>query len=318
MPALASTGLDVHPLCLGGNVFGWTADEAASFATLDRYVGAGGNFVDTADVYSAWVPGHEGGESEATIGRWLAARSGGSDVLVATKVGMLGAAGLGDLKPETIARACDGSLRRLGVEQIGLYYQHRDDQDVPLAESLGAFDALVQEGKIAHVGVSNVSADRLREMVAVTEAEGYAPIAALQPQYNLLDRSGYEAELRAVCAEHGIACVPFYGLAMGFLTGKYRRDSVAADMGTPRAKGAMKVYGSQERAWATLDVLHEIAAAHQVAPAAVALAWLGAQETVAAPIASATSVDQLDELLKMAVLELTADELAALDAVSAE
>jgi aryl-alcohol dehydrogenase-like predicted oxidoreductase len=318
MPALASTGLHVHPLCLGGNVFGWTADEETSFAILDRYTEAGGNFVDTADVYSAWVPGHAGGESEATIGRWIAARRPDLDELtIATKVGMLGAADLGNLRPETIRTACDASLRRLGVERIDLYYQHRDDEDVPLEESLGAMNELLQAGKIAHIGVSNVGPERLRRMVEVCAAEGYAPIAALQPRYNLLDRAEFEDELQAVCAEHDIACVPFYGLAMGFLTGKYTRESDKASIGSPRAGGALKTYGGQERTWKTLDVLREVAAAHGVAPAAVALAWLGGRETVAAPIASATSIAQLDELLALTEVELTSEQVAALDDVSA-
>jgi aryl-alcohol dehydrogenase-like predicted oxidoreductase len=318
MPALAATGLDVYPLCLGANVFGWTADEEASFAILDRYAEAGGNYIDPADVYSSWVPGHQGGESEATIGRWIAGRKARVDELtIATKVGAHGGAGLGDLRPDTIRTACDASLRRLNLERIDLYYQHRDDTDVPLEESLGTFSELVQEGKIAHVGVSNVSADRLREMLAVTEREGYAPIVALQPKYNLLDREGFEEELQEVCAEHEIACVPFYGLAMGFLTGKYARDTDAATAGTPRAKGAMKMYGRQERAWKTLDLLRELGSGYGVPIAAIALAWLAARDTVVAPIASATSTQQLDELLHMATLELSDEHVAALDEVSA-
>jgi len=317
MPALGRTGLDVHPLCLGGNVFGWTADEEASFAVLDRYVAAGGNFVDTADVYSSWLPDHDGGESEAVIGRWLAARGNRDDVVIATKVGMHFKAGLANLQPASIARACDESRARLGVETIDLYYAHRDDEEVPLQDSLGAFDALVREGKIAHVGLSNFTAPRLREALAVVEREGYAPISVLQPQYNLLDRAGVEDELQGVCVEHGIAVVPFYGLAMGFLSGKYSRDSVAAEMGTPRAKGAMKVYGSQERSWTTLDAARAVAAAHGATVAAVALAWLKRRDAVVAPIASARSVEQLEELLGMVDVELTHDEIAALDAASA-
>jgi aryl-alcohol dehydrogenase-like predicted oxidoreductase len=319
MPALGSTGLDVHPLCLGGNVFGWTADEETSFALLDRYDAAGGNFIDTADAYSAWARGHQGGESEATIGRWIADRRASLEELtIATKIGAHGGAGLGDLRPETIRAACDASLRRLKLERIDLLYQHRDDTDVPLEESLGAFSELVQEGKIAHVGVSNVGAERLREMLAVTAREGYAPIAALQPQYNLLDRAGFEDELQGVCAENDIACVPYYGLAMGFLSGKYARDTVAAEAGTPRAKGVMKMYGGQERAWRTLDLLRELAPGYGVPVPAVALAWLAGRETVVAPIASATSLGQLDELLAMATLELSDEHVAALDEVSAQ
>jgi aryl-alcohol dehydrogenase-like predicted oxidoreductase len=314
MRALATTGLQVHPLCLGGNVFGWTADEAASFAVLDRYREAGGNFLDSADMYSSWAPGNEGGESETIIGRWIADRGVRDEMVIATKVGMHDDAGLGNLKPDTVARACDASLQRLGVERIDLYYVHRDDEDVPLQESLGAFDALVRAGKIAAVGVSNVSAERLRAMIAVTQQEGYTPISALQPRYNLLDREEFEGELQDLCVEHGIACVPYHGLAMGFLTGKYRRDSAAEDIGSPRAERAIEAYGTQERAWKTLDLVIEIAAAHDVAPAAVALAWVAAQEAVVAPIASARNVEQLEDLLAMADLQLSEDELAALSA----
>lgn len=317
MRPLGTTGLHVHPLCLGGNVFGWTADEDASFAVLDRYVEAGGNFVDTADVYSSWAPGHEGGESEAVIGRWLAARGLHDRMVVATKVGAHFTAGLADLRPDTIARACDASLQRLGVDRIDLYYAHRDDEEVPLEESLGAFDALVRAGKIAHVGLSQFTPARLREAVAVCAREGYAPIRVLQPHYNLIDRAGFEGELQAVCAEHDIAVVSFYGLAMGFLTGKYTRDSVPAEMGTPRAKGAMKVYGSQERAWATLAAAQRIAQARGVPVGAVALAWVRARDTVVAPIASARDVAQLEAMLPMADLDLTAQETADLDAASA-
>jgi aryl-alcohol dehydrogenase-like predicted oxidoreductase len=317
MRALGTTGLQIHPLCLGGNVFGWTADEDASFAVLDRYLEAGGNFVDTADVYSAWAPGHEGGESERTIGRWLADRGVRDRMIIATKVGAHAGAGVAGLKPETVAAACDASLQRLGVERIDLLYAHYDDEGVSPEELLGGFDALVGAGKVAHVGLSNVSPARLAELAAVTFREGFAPVQVLQPQYNLLDRAGYEDQLRAVCLAHDIACVPYYGLAMGFLTGKYERDSVAADIGSPRAKGAIKVYGTQERAWATLDVVAEIAGGHGVAPATVALARLAAQETVAAPIASARNVEQLEDLLAMTSLELSPDELTALDEVSA-
>jgi aryl-alcohol dehydrogenase (NADP+) len=317
MPALAATGLDVHPLCLGGNVFGWTADEDASFAVLDRYAEAGGNFVDTADVYSSWVPDHAGGESEEVIGRWLASRGVADRMVVATKVGMHFKAGLADIRPETVLRACDASLQRLGVERIGLYYLHRDDPETPLQDTLGALDELVRAGKVAHVGLSNFGPARLREAIEITAREGYAPISVLQPRYNLLDRSEFEDELQGICVDHGIAVVPFYGLAMGFLSGKYARDTVPAEVGTPRAKGAMKVYGSQERAWTTLDVARSVAAAHGVPVTAVALAWVKARTGVVAPIASARSVAQLEELLPMAELELSAEETEALDRAGA-
>ncbi|WP_372790452.1 aldo/keto reductase [Paraconexibacter sp.] len=317
MAPLGSTGLDVHPLCLGGNVFGWTADEEASFAVLDRYAAAGGNFLDTADVYSSWVPDHPGGESEAVIGRWMAARGNRADMVIATKVGMHFKADLANLRPETVTAACEASLQRLGVERIDVYYAHRDDEDVPLAESLGAFDRLVREGKIGHIGLSQITPDRLREALEVVARERYAPIRVLQPHYNLLDRAGFETELRSICAEHDIAVVPFYGLAMGFLTGKYARDSVPADMGTPRAKGVMKVYGGQERSWQVLEALRGVAAAHGATPASVALAWLRRQDTVVAPIASARSVQQLEDFLGMTDLELAPGDLAALDTASA-
>lgn len=317
MPALASTGLDVRPLCLGGNVFGWTADEDASFAVLDRFVEAGGTFVDTADVYSSWVKEHPGGESEAAIGRWLARGGRPDGLVIATKVGMHFKDDLANLRPESIERACDASLERLGVEAIDLYYAHRDDEEVPLQDSLAAFDQLVRDGKVRHLGVSNFTAARLREALEIVQREGYVPISVVQPQYNLLDRAGYEDELQAVCVEHDVAVVPYYGLAMGFLTGKYSRESEAADMGTPRAKDAIRTYGSQERSWATLEVLKNVAQAHGVTVAAAALAWLKDRPGVAAPIASARNVEQLEELLPMLDLELTPGDVHALDAASA-
>lgn len=315
-PAIRTAAGDPpHPLCLGGNVFGWTADERASFEVLDRYAGAGGNFLDTADQYSEWVAGHRGGESEAIIGRWRAARrADAADLIIATKVGRHVAAGHDDLRPETIARACDESLRRLGVDCIDLYYAHADDPDVPLEESLGAFTALVQEGKIRYFGVSNFGADRLRELLGVVDRGGFAPVAAIQPHYNLLDREGFEAELAPLCAEHGISCCPYYGLAMGFLSGKYARGDSPRGA---RAEDAMATYGGSERAWEVVEAVRRIAAARSVPPAAVALAWLSSREVVLAPIASATAPWQVDELVGIGELDLSDDELAELDVVSA-
>ncbi len=306
MPALGSTGLDVHPLCLGGNVFGWTADEEQSYAVLDAYAAAGGNFIDTADVYSAWVPGHGGGESEALLGRWMADRGNRDELVIATKVGMKpDASGLG---AETIARAADASLERLGTDRIDLYYAHRDDPDTPLEETLRAFDALVQAGKVRHLAASNFTAERLAEALDVSEREGLARYVALQPQYNLVERDEFEGPLQDLCAAKGIAVVPYFGLAKGFLTGKYRAGGAAVD--SPRAADAAAYV---ERHAALLDALDAIAAAREVPVAAVSLAWLAAQDTIAAPIASARSVEQLRDLLPLEGLDLSAAELEQLD-----
>jgi aryl-alcohol dehydrogenase-like predicted oxidoreductase len=313
VPALARLGrtdLDVFPLCLGGNVFGWTADEETSFAVLDGYAAAGGNFVDTADSYSAWVPGHEGGESEAIIGRWMAARGNRDRMVIATKVGRL--RGLDDLHADTIRKACENSLRRLQTDHIDLYYAHADDNpEIPLDETMGAFDALVAAGKVRHVAASNYEAPRLREALAVSRRDGLAEYVALQPHYNLVERS-YEDGLRQLCADEDIPCVPYFSLAMGFLTGKYRPGR---EVSSARAGGASKYL--DERGVAVLDALDEIAAAHGTSDAAVAIAWLREQPTVAAPIASARTTEQLAEILPGAELELSQDELERLSAASA-
>jgi aryl-alcohol dehydrogenase-like predicted oxidoreductase len=312
MPTIGPSDLDVFPLCLGGNVFGWTADEAASVAVLDAYAAAGGNFVDTANSYSAWVDGHSGGESESIIGAWMADRGNRDGIVVATKVGgqMPGEHGL---TPDIVQRACDNSLRRLRTDRIDLYYAHFDDPETPLEETFGAFDALVRAGKVRYVGISNYSAERAREVLAVVEREGYAPVVAIQPQYNLLERD-YERELRPIAEEHDLGCVPYYGVARGFLTGKYRPGGPGVD--SPRAAGAAE-YLSDPRALRVLETLDGIAAAHDVPPAAVALAWVVAQPTVVSTIASARTADQLAELLPMARLQLTEDELQRLDAAGA-
>ncbi len=311
MTARIGTQLDVFELCLGGNVFGWTLDEAGSFAVLDAYVAAGGNFIDTADVYSAWVRGNSGGESEAIIGRWMAARGNRDEVVIATKVGMLPTAN--GLSAAVIRGGAEASLQRLQTDRIDLYYAHRDDPEVPQEETLRAFDELVREGKVREIGASNFAADRVESALAVSAREGLAAYVALQPHYNLLDRDGYEGELRAVGERHGLACVPYYGLARGFLSGKYRPDGGEVD--SRRAKGVLDTYANQ-RGWAVLAELDRVAAGHGVPVAAVALAWLRAQPTVAAPIASATSASQLDELVASVTVELSADELSALAAAS--
>jgi len=278
---------------------------------LDAYVEAGGNFIDTADSYGRGGPGGAG-ESERIIGRWLAARGNRQRLVIATKVGI--SPDLPGLSEATIRRGIEGSLERLGIDTVDLYYAHRDDQGTPIAETLGAFHALAREGKIRYAAASNYSASRLSEALRIGEREQMARYVALQPHYNLMERAEYEGELAAVCARNGLACVPYFGLARGFLTGKYRRDAPLPD--GPRAAGVRERY-LNERGFAVLDALTQIAGAHDTTIAAVALAWLLAQPTVLAPIASATSPEQLAELLPSASLELSAEELASLSSVSA-
>jgi aryl-alcohol dehydrogenase-like predicted oxidoreductase len=304
---LGDSGLEVFRFCLGGNVFGWTADESASFDVLDAYAEAGGNFIDTADVYSAWVPGNQGGESESIIGRWMAARGNRERMIIATKVGM--APDLKGLSALTIRRAAERSLKRLGTDYIDLYYAHADDTETPLRNSLGAFDALVKEGKVRFIGASNYSAARLAEALAVSASEDLAEYVALQPHYNLVHRDVYEGDLRDLCVRERISCVPYYALASGFLTGKYRDGSPVA---SARAQGAGKYLDARGRH--VLGVLDRIAETHRTTVAAVALAWLLAQPMVAAPIASARTVQQLSALLPAVSLTLSTDELAQLSA----
>jgi aryl-alcohol dehydrogenase-like predicted oxidoreductase len=292
-------------------VFGWTLDEERSFAVLDAYVAAGGNFIDTADIYGRHGSGREG-DSEAIIGRWMAARGNRDELVIATKVGMSDDSP--GLSEAAITKAAAGSLERLGTETIDLYYAHRDDADTPLEETLAAFARLIDDGKIRHAAASNYSGERLREALRIGEREGFARYVALQPLYNLLDREEYEGELQRVCAEEGLACLPFYGLARGFLSGKYREGGVEVD--SPRAAGVRASYFN-ERSFAVLTVLDEVAAAHETSVAAVALAWLAAQPTVLAPIASATSPEQLTDLLASVRAELTDEELEPAPAFSA-
>jgi aryl-alcohol dehydrogenase-like predicted oxidoreductase len=291
-------------------VFGWTLDDERSFAVLDAYVAAGGNFIDTADSYGRNGP--EGaGESERIIGRWIAARGNRDKLVIATKVGM--SAERSGLSAATIRQAIEDSLGRLGLDHVDLYYAHKDDPATPLEQTLGAFGALIGEGKIRHAAASNYSASRLREALRIGEREGMASYVALQPHYNLMERGEYEGELAELCAQGGLACVPYFGLARGFLTGKYRRDG--AQVESPRAEGVRESYFN-ERGFAVLDALDEIAAAHETSVAAVSLAWLAAQPTVLAPIASATSPQQLAELLPSAGLELSATEIERLSTAS--
>ncbi|MEU1330952.1 aldo/keto reductase [Streptomyces sp. NPDC005865] len=308
---LGSSDLEVFPLSLGGNVFGWTADRAASFAVLDAYTAAGGNFIDTADVYSAWVDGNQGGESETLVGEWLAERGNRSDVVIATKVGAHPE--FKGLSPATIKGGIDASLRRLGTDYIDLYYTHYDDPSVPVEEIIGTLDGLVRDGKVRAIAASNITPERLQESLDLSDREGLARYVALQPHYNLVSRDTYEGPLQEVASRSGLAAVPYYALASGFLTGKYRPG---AKVESARSGGVAQYVGS-ERGQRVLTALDEIAEAHGAQVATVALAWLAAQPTVAAPIASARTVEQLPALLAVAELELTPAEIARLTAASA-
>ncbi|MBW8821013.1 aldo/keto reductase [Streptomyces sp. NPDC102476] len=309
---LGSSDLEVFPLTLGGNVFGWTADEAQSFAVLDAYTAAGGNFVDTADSYSAWVDGNSGGESETVIGKWLAARGNRDDVVIATKVSQH--PDFPGLTATNIKAAADASLQRLGTDHIDLYYTHFDKTEVPVEEIIGALDELVKAGKVRAIGASNISAARLAESLAFSDREGLARYVALQPQYNLVSRDTYEGELQAVAAREGLAAVPYYALASGFLTGKYRPG---ATVDSPRAAAGAGKHLETERGRKVLAALDDIAESHGVPVATVALAWLASRPTVAAPIASARTVEQLPALLGVAELKLTEEEAARLTEASA-
>ncbi len=308
---LGDSGLTTPPLILGGNVFGWTADRAASFTVLDAFIAGGGQMIDTADVYSAWVPGNVGGESETIIGEWLAARGRRDDVLIATKVGMK-PDGPHALSAERITTGVEASLQRLRTEYIDLYFAHRDDPQTPLEITLAAFDHLIRAGKVRAIGASNYEAARLARALQISGEKGLARYGVLQPQYNLLTREKFEGPLQDLCVAQGIAVVPYYGLASGFLTGKYRTPADLA--GKARASAAQKYLN--EFGLGVLAALDQVAVEVRATPAQVALAWLAAQPSVAAPIASATSVAQVEELLGAMRLGLTADQLAVLNTAS--
>jgi aryl-alcohol dehydrogenase-like predicted oxidoreductase len=306
---IGSSGIEVAPLALGGNVFGWTADEETSFAILDAFVDSGGTMIDTADVYTAWVPGHRGGESEGVIGRWLKRDPSKRDkVVIATKVGFLEG-----LAPDKIAAACDASLVRLGIERIDLYYQHKDDETVPLSDSLGAFERLVEAGKIRAIGLSQFTAERLDEALETSRRLELTPVSALQPWYNLVERAKFDDGLRDVAVRNGLAVFPFYSLANGFLTGKYRSQ----DDLTKSVRGMRNVEYLEGRGMRVLQALDEVASETGAALATVTLAWTMVQPAITAPIASATSMEQLAELLAALQLQLTPEQIARLDAASA-
>lgn len=310
MTRIGTSDLDVLPLSLGGNVFGWTADRDTSFAVLDAFVDGGGDFIDTADSYSAWVPGNEGGESETIVGEWLASRKP-SGVVVATKVSQHPQ--FRGLSAANVRKAAEASLARLGVDEIDLYYAHFDDETVPLEETVAAFGQLVEDGLVRHVAVSNYSADRIREWIGIARRTGVALPVAVQPHYNLVHRNEVEDTIIPVAEEFELGLVPYYSLASGFLTGKYRSTD-ASNQTSPRAQGAAKY--ATDAGLRIIDALEEIGDAHGASIAATSLAWLRAQPTVVAPIASARTVEQVPDLLAGARLELSTDEVQLLDRVS--
>lgn len=309
---LGHSGLSAAPLALGGNVFGWTADEATSFAILDRFVAGGFNLIDTANTYSTWVPGHVGGESETIIGKWLAKSGKRDQVLIATKVGMQieGAKGL---KRAQIEGHAEKSLQRLQTDRIDLYQTHADDPDTPVDETLEALGRLVKAGKVRAIGASQYKPDRLKESLEASRRSGLPRYETLQPEFNLYDRAGFERDLQPVALEYGLAVIPFFGLAKGFLSGKYRK---ASDIeGRPRAAG-LKKYFEGDRGMRILAALDSVAARVAATPAQVSLAWMMVQPSIAAPIVSVTSVAQLDEITAAARVRLDKEALAELDRAS--
>jgi len=309
---LGKSSLSIAPLAFGGNVFGWSVDEKRSFELLDAFVDAGGNLIDTADVYSAWVSGNRGGESEAIIGNWLKQSGKRDQVVIATKVAKW--AEHPGLSPANIHQAVDGSLKRLQTDHIDLYQAHEDDASVPLAETLGAFARLIESGKVRVIGASNYGAARFADALAVSKQHNLPRYESLQPEYNLVSRDGYEKELEPLIRAENIGVISYYALASGFLSGKYRSE---ADLARSSARGGSVKKYLNPRGLQVLAALDAIAAAHHATPAQVALAWLIARPGLTAPLASATSVEQLHELLGATSLQLSPDEIAQLDLVSA-
>ncbi|MBB2975961.1 aryl-alcohol dehydrogenase-like predicted oxidoreductase [Microbacterium endophyticum] len=309
MTRIGDSTLDVLPLCLGGNVFGWTADRDTSFAVLDEFHAGGGTFIDTADGYSAWAPGHTGGESEKIIGDWLRSRTP-KDVVVATKVGTHPE--FRGLSAANIRAAAEASLTRLGVDTIDLYYAHFDDPEVPMAEIVEAFGALVTDGLAQNIAISNMSPERIREWITLAQLTGAARPVAIQPHYNLVHRNEVEESIIPIAEEYGMSLVPYYGLASGFLTGKFRDPKTADE--TPRGRSSSKYITRQ--GLKVIDTLERIGNAHDASIATIALAWLRAQPTVAAPIASASRPSQVADLLASTTIDLTPEDISDLDAVS--
>jgi aryl-alcohol dehydrogenase-like predicted oxidoreductase len=313
---LGRTHLEVAPLCLGGNVFGWTADEAVSFAVLDAYVEGSGNFIDTADTYVAWVEGNVGGESETIIGRWMRARGNRDSLVIATKLGKQMGTGPNDrgLSRAYMMREVEASLRRLQTDVIDLYQAHEDDPTTPLEETMGAFDELVRQGKVRYIGASQHRPERVAESLKVSDQHGYVRYTCMQPPYNLMNRTVYEGALEKLCQEQGLGVITYSSLASGFLTGKYRADK---DLPNSKRAGGIQQRYMNEKGWAVLAAVDRVAKAHNATPAQVALAWIMARPSVTAPIASGTSAAQVRELLGAAELRLSDDEMASLNAASA-
>jgi aryl-alcohol dehydrogenase-like predicted oxidoreductase len=310
---LGKSDLEVPVLCLGGNVFGWTLPEADSFRQLDAALEAGLNFIDTADVYSRWAPGHTGGESETILGKWLAKGGKRSNVIVATKLGLDMGDGKEGLKPAYIEQAVEASLRRLQTDYIDLYQAHKDDEKTPLEETLSAFDKLVRQGKVRHIGASNYKASRLAKALDTSKENGLVSYISLQPLYNLVSREQFETDLLPVVQEHTLGVIPYYSLAAGFLTGKYRSKQDADG----KARGGSVSKFLNDWGFNVLHALDEVAAAHHSTPGRVALAWLMVQPGVTAPIASATSDKHLTDLIEATKLKLDHASLEKLNTVSA-
>jgi len=309
---LGDSGLEVSPLAFGGNVFGWTADETMSFRLLDAFVAEGFNLIDTADIYARWVQGLEGGESETIIGKWLKRSGKRQSVIIATKVGKEMGPDKKGLSRSYIFQAVEESLRRLQTDYIDLYQSHEDDTQTPLEETLDAFDRLIQDGKVRAIGASNFSAKRLAEALQVSEQYGYPRYQSLQPLFNLYDRADYEKDLEPLCREKGLAVISYFSLASGFLTGKYRSEADLAD----RARADIVKKYLNERGYRILEALGKVAQQHNVTPAQAALAWLIAQPTITAPIASATNLEQLNQLIQATTLELDPSSMALLNQAS--
>lgn len=311
---LGNSSIEVRPLMLGGNIFGWTVDEAQSFKLLDAWAAAGFDFIDTADIYSRWVPGHAGGESETIIGRWMKQRGNRSRMIVATKSGLDMGDGKKGLSRKYILQAAEASLRRLETDYIDLYQSHTEDPATPLEETMGAYADLIKEGKVRAVGASNYTPQRLEAALETSARLGLPRYESLQPQYNLYDRAGYEQALEPICVRHGLGVVPYYALASGFLTGKYRSAADASK--SPRGASVVKKYVN-ERGLRILAALDEVATQYATKPSSVALAWLIARPGITAPIASATTLDQMHDLFKAVDLKLDAQAIEKLNQASA-
>ena len=309
---LGNSGLEVAPLAFGGNVFGWTVDEPTSFALLDAFVDAGFNLIDTADMYSTWVEGHKGGESETILGKWLKHSGKREKVIIASKVGKEMGPNLQGLSKTYILQAVEASLQRLQTDYIDLYQSHADDPDTPLEETLEAYDQLIKQGKIRAIGASNYSAERLAQSLEVSEQTGYPRYESLQPLFNLYDRDDYEKELEPLCREKGLGVISFFSLASGFLTGKYRSKDDLSN----RARGSFIEKYLNERGFRIVEALDRVAQEHNITPAQVALAWLISHPSITAPIASATNLEQLNELIEATTIELNPSVIARLNQAS--